>query len=98
MHDISTRALVVALKSPAVGKTTAQVVSITSLSKRTVDSIYARAIQRGFDPNAVPLVIKDEYLQDAPRSGRPSKQTEPVNEAITQKVRRDRCGREKDVC
>ncbi|KAF2815474.1 uncharacterized protein BDZ99DRAFT_506534 [Mytilinidion resinicola] len=84
-HDIATRALVVALKSPSGGKTTQQVVSITALSKRTVDSIYARAIKRGFDPNAVPLVIKDEYLEDAPRSGRPSKQTSEVQQSISQK-------------
>ena len=75
MYDISTRALVVTLKSPLGGKTTAQVVAITGLPTRTVNSIYARAIERGFDPNAVPLVLKDEYLQDAPRAGRPTKQT-----------------------
>ncbi|KAF2189324.1 hypothetical protein K469DRAFT_63154 [Zopfia rhizophila CBS 207.26] len=84
--DIATRALVVALKSPFGGKTTPEIVEKTGLSKRTINDIYARAIQRGFDPNHIPLVIKDEYLQDAPRSGRPTKQTEDVKQAITTKV------------
>ncbi|KAF2469530.1 uncharacterized protein BDR25DRAFT_288436, partial [Lindgomyces ingoldianus] len=84
-HNIATRALVVALKSPSVGKTTQQVVLITGLLKRTIDSIYGRAIKRGFDPNAVPLVIKDEYLEDAPRSGRLNKQTSEVQQSLTQK-------------
>ena len=34
-------------------------------------------------------------VEDAPRSGRPSKQTESVTEQILKKVRRDRFGREK---
>jgi hypothetical protein len=73
MHDISIRAVVVVLKSPLGGKTTAEVEGITGLSKRTINSIYASAIERGFDPNIVPLAIKDEHLRDAPRSGRPTK-------------------------
>lgn len=63
----------VTLKSPIGGRTTAEIVEKTGLSKRTVNDIYARAIRRGFDPNYLPLIIKDEYLKDAPRSGRPSK-------------------------
>jgi hypothetical protein len=66
MHDISTRAVVVALKSPLGGKTTTEIAGITGLSKRTINSIYARAIERGFDPNIVPLLMKDKYLEDAP--------------------------------
>ena len=93
--DIATRAFVVALKSPSGGKTTAQVVAITGLQKRTVDRIYARACERGFDPNAVPLTIKNEWLEDSPRSGRPLKQTTQSKELIVTQVRRDRFGREK---
>lgn len=79
MHDISTRAVVVVLKSPLVGKTTAEVQqAITGLSKSTVNSIYARAIERGFEPSLKPLILKDEYLEDAPRSGRPTKHTEAI--------------------
>jgi hypothetical protein len=74
--DIVTRALVVTLKSPFGGKTTTEIVDKTGLSKCTVNQIYARAIEHGFDPNYLPLIIKDEYLQDAPRSGQPTKQTD----------------------
>jgi transposase len=94
-HDIATRALVVALKSPSGGKTTLEVVAITGVSKPIVNKIYARAIERGFDPNATPLILKDEYLEDAPRSGRPTKQTSEVKQSISQSVRHDRYGREK---
>lgn len=93
--DIATRALVVALKAPCSGKTTEEVAAITGLSTRQINRIYARAIYRGFDPNLRPLVIRDEYLRDAPRSGRPPKQTEETKKEVFSKVRRDRYGREK---
>ena len=59
--NIATRALVVGLKSAACGKTTAEVHAITGLSKRTIQDIFARAIQRGFDPNLTPVVIHDNF-------------------------------------
>ena len=71
--DIATRALIVTLKSPPASKTTAQIAAITGISARTIDSIFARAIQRGFDPNQLPLEFHDRFLPDAPRSGRPRK-------------------------
>ncbi|KAI8671803.1 hypothetical protein NCS57_00656700 [Fusarium keratoplasticum] len=84
--DIATRALVVALKAPCSGKTTEEVAAITGLSTRQVNRIYARAIYRGFDPNLRPLVIRDEYLRDAPRSGRPPKQTEETKKEVFSKL------------
>ena len=95
--DIATRALVVALKSPIGGKTTPQISAFTGLPAYQVNRIYARACQRGFDPNQIPLVIKDEWLEDAPRTGRPTKQTPTNIDLILSKVRRDRYGREKTV-
>ncbi len=89
MHDLSVGAAVVALKSPLGGKSTAEVVAITGPPKGTVNGIYARAIERGFNPNLKPLVIEDEFFEDAFRSGRPSMQTETVKEALIQKVRRE---------
>ncbi|KAJ0146105.1 hypothetical protein HZ326_11159 [Fusarium oxysporum f. sp. albedinis] len=74
--DIATRALVVSLKAPCSGKTSPEVAEISGLSIRQVDRIYARAIENGFDPNARSLILKDEYLRDRPRSGRPAKATE----------------------
>lgn len=91
--DISTRVLIVALKSPFGGKSTAQIAEETGLSIRTINDIYARAIKRGFEPNR-PLKILPEYVEDATRSGRPRKQ-EVVKEEIINKVRLDRYGREK---
>jgi transposase len=92
--DIATRALVVTLKSPIVGQSTNAIAEKTGLSTRTINLIYARAIQRGFDPNILPLIIKNQFLEDAPRSGRPTKQTEEMKQSIAAKVRGDRYGRE----
>ena len=91
--DISMRAVVVAFK--ASGKTTFETERITGLSKRQVNRIYARAISKGFDPTVKPLLIRDEWLQDAPRGGRPKKNTEAARELLVNKVRRDRFSREK---
>ncbi|UNI22754.1 hypothetical protein JDV02_008615 [Purpureocillium takamizusanense] len=94
-YDIATRALVVGLKAPCCGKTTAEVAALLGISIRQVNRIYAKAIERGFDPNQRPMVIKDEYLQDAPRSGRPTKQTEETTQQILANVGTDPHGREK---
>lgn len=91
--DIATRALIIGLKSS--GKTSTEVSELTRISVRTINDIYARAIKRGFDPNLRPLEICDAYLADAPRSGRPKKQTTEARDKILSKVRFDRYGREK---
>ncbi|KAL7760724.1 hypothetical protein ACKLNR_010814 [Fusarium oxysporum f. sp. zingiberi] len=80
--DIATRAFVVSLKAPCSGKTSPEVAEISGLSIRQVDRIYARAIENGFDPNIRPLILKDEYLKDRPRSGRPTKVTEENKELL----------------
>ena len=92
--DLATRAMIVTLKSPLVGQTDAKVAEGTGIKPRTINSIYAKAIQRGFDPNRYPLELKMEYIGDSPRSGRPTKQIEELEEAISAKVRGDRYGRE----
>ena len=91
--SIPTRASVLALK--ASDKTTYEVACLTSLSTRQVNRILARAIERGFDPQARPLTINDTHIEDAPRSGRPTKRTDEVQQLITAKVRTDRYGRER---
>jgi len=85
--DLATRAVIVSLKTPFGGKTTAQIACRLGIPERTINRIYARAIERGFDPNQEPLVLKDEYLIDAPRSGRPKKRTDEVINQLVQKVR-----------
>lgn len=93
--DIATRALIVTLRSPFGGKTSAQISEETGISIRQINRIYARAIERGFEPNHRPFILRDEWLEDAPRSGRPSKQTPEAIEKIVNQVRHDRYGREK---
>ncbi|KFA70391.1 hypothetical protein S40285_07808 [Stachybotrys chlorohalonatus IBT 40285] len=92
--DISTRAMVLALKA-GTGMITAQVAIITGLSVRQVNRIYSRAIERGFDPDVRPLTICDDWLCDAPRSGRPRTQTEVLKDELITKVSRDRYAQEK---
>ncbi|EMD65304.1 hypothetical protein COCSADRAFT_58356, partial [Bipolaris sorokiniana ND90Pr] len=79
-HDIATRALVVTLKSVA-GKSNSEVCYLTGLPESTVRSIYAKAIKRGFEYNASqPITICNAHLEDAPRSGRPTKETKAVRQ------------------
>jgi len=91
--DSVTRALIISLKSGR-GKTTLKVSSLTGISPRTIDSIYARAIKRGFDPLKRPLEIRPKWVEDTPRSGRLLKQT-VVADQVTKIVRLDRYSREK---
>ena len=50
--DIATWALVVTLKAPSRGvKTTANIHNIIGFPQRIINSIYARAIKQGFEPN-----------------------------------------------
>ena len=93
--DIATRALVVALMSPPSSKSSVETAFLTGLSKRQVNRILAKAIERGFDLNSRPLVLRNAFLEDAPRSGRPRIQTDDITTQIINKVTRDRYGREK---
>lgn len=90
--DIATRATVVALRA-YTDKSSSQIAAITGLSVSTVNRIYAKAIERGFDPHRG--VIEDAYVIDAPRSGRPTKQDPATADNILSKVHGDRDGREK---
>ncbi|RYO45158.1 hypothetical protein AA0116_g13419 [Alternaria tenuissima] len=80
--DVYTRACVITLKSPSVGKSTSQISELTGINPRTVDRIYSRAIAAGFEPNVLPLKILPHHVQDSSRSGRPLKQTEEVKEEV----------------
>lgn len=75
-QDIATRALVVAWKSPVVGKSAKEIERLTGVPFRQVERIYAKAIRRGFNPHVRPIVIKVEHLSDAPKPGRPTRQKE----------------------
>ncbi|KAI1437849.1 hypothetical protein GGR50DRAFT_691876 [Xylaria sp. CBS 124048] len=82
--SISTRATIVALKSPVGGKTSAEIAKITGVSVSQINRIYSKAIERGFDPDRLPFTLCDEWLQDAPRSGRPTKEARQNKEVITE--------------
>jgi hypothetical protein len=84
--DSYTRAIIVYLKSPYGGKTTPEIAGQLEILPRTINKIYAKAIEYGFDPNSKPFYLKTEHVQDAPCSGRPSKQTPENIQAIVQKV------------
>jgi transposase len=71
-------------------KTSEQIAHNTGLSKATVDRIYARVIERGFDYNSSPKII-DDFVKDKPRSGRPRKQ-DLAKDTIISKVQHDRFG------
>jgi transposase len=94
MYDISTRAYIVALKATS-RLSSREIFSLTGVPTRTIDRIYAKAIERGFEPNASQLTIKDSYFEDAARSGRPPVASPEAAKAILSKVRTDRYGREK---
>jgi hypothetical protein len=88
--DVYTRACIVTLKSPSVGKSTSQVSELTGINPRTVDRIYSRAIAAGFEPNVLPLKILPHHVQDSSRSGRPLKKTEEVKEDVIHHSQRSR--------
>ncbi|CAG8126335.1 unnamed protein product [Penicillium nalgiovense] len=89
-HDISKRAIVVACR--ATGVSTATISELSGLPKRTVNRIYERALEHGFDPNSRPWNISDAMLADAPRSGRPTKQTSQVQSQVLSKAHADQDG------
>ena len=89
------RALIVTLKSPVIGLSSADIFAQTRVSVSTVNQIYARAIERGFKPNIRPLIIKDKWVENTPYSGRPRKHTPENTEKVIAKVRKDRYGCEK---
>ncbi|KAK2060013.1 hypothetical protein LY76DRAFT_510907 [Colletotrichum caudatum] len=67
------RASVLALRSRAGGKTANEVAEALDIPKVTVNKILARAKKHGFDPSAPTFSIRPEYVEDAPRPGRPKK-------------------------
>ncbi|KAF4457218.1 hypothetical protein F53441_782 [Fusarium austroafricanum] len=86
--DIATRALVVTLRAPSgAAKTTAEIHALTGISVLTINDIYARAIRRVFEPNKyIPYALSALWLEDVPRSGRPSKRMEENQDLIIIKL------------
>ncbi|KAH8722395.1 hypothetical protein GQ44DRAFT_808030 [Phaeosphaeriaceae sp. PMI808] len=94
--DLATRASVVTSKAPAGGGLpSTQIEKITGVPISTINRIYARAVARSFKPDQRPLYIRDAYVEDAPRAGRPSKRSSAVISAISEAIRTDRFSRKK---
>ena len=89
---VARRATVVALKAYTT-KSSAEIAALTELSVPSVNRIYAEAIKRGFDP--IRTMVDNQYIEDKPRSSRPTKQDPSIVKIILSKVRLDRYGREK---
>ncbi len=59
----------------------AQASNITKISVKTIQRLRRQARVRGFDP-AVSPILKTEYVEDAPRSGRPPKLNPELEDTI----------------
>ncbi|OOQ88457.1 hypothetical protein PEBR_12219 [Penicillium brasilianum] len=64
MVGLSTKAFALALKTFTT-KTTAEIAAICDISESAVNQIYELLCERGFDPHARPIVVKDSFLEDA---------------------------------
>ena len=51
---------------------------------QSVNRIFASAIKRGVEPDLRPLCLRNEYVTDAPRSGRPWNKTTEIEEVMRQ--------------
>ncbi|KAI5926425.1 hypothetical protein F4810DRAFT_537967 [Camillea tinctor] len=94
--NAATRAIIVALKSPFFNMSTRDIHSITGVPERTINNVYKRACDRGFDPQTPILTIKDEWLVDSPRSGRPRRSGEDdPGKHVVSRAARNRFGHDK---
>ncbi|KAJ5564780.1 hypothetical protein N7513_001022 [Penicillium frequentans] len=71
-YDMAMRTLVITMKW--MGMDPLHISALTEMPVRTINSIWARAIERGFDPSRRPIMICEAHVIDAPRSGRPKKE------------------------
>jgi transposase len=79
VYPLAVRAQVVSFR--VAGLTNKHIVETTGVSLRQIQSWYNNALKRGYDPS-VSVLLKDEYLVDAPRSGRPKKAAAEVAEEV----------------
>jgi hypothetical protein len=90
MFDLATRAQALTLKS--LGFPNAEIERITGIKPRTLRDLYQKALSRGFDPNT-PKIL-DSYIEDAPRSGRPTLQTPRKTAKLEKLITKNRSTRE----
>jgi transposase len=92
-HQITIRAQALALVTLA-NMPVATVAEMTGISRQHIYILIKNAKQRGFNPTVDPRIL-EEYVIDAPRSGRPKEISPLVEQAIIETVTKDRAGREK---
>ncbi|OQD70624.1 hypothetical protein PENDEC_c022G06215 [Penicillium decumbens] len=63
--DVGHQALIIGFKT--LGKTSGEISELTGVHVRTVNNIYARALERAYDPTKRPLEL-DEYLVNHSRT------------------------------
>jgi hypothetical protein len=86
MHDITTRAQALTMK--AYGHTSNLIEHATGIKPRNLRYLWPKAINRGFNPEA-PKIL-DIYVQDAPRSGRPTVQKPRKTSKLINRVCKNR--------
>ncbi|KAJ5233260.1 uncharacterized protein N7469_005026 [Penicillium citrinum] len=60
-----------------------QVSELFGIPILTLQGLYSRAKQRGFDPSHHPLEVLGQFIADAPHSGRPRKQPETIEDNVS---------------
>lgn len=94
-HPVSVRiqalALVTIAEMPVV-----QVAEITGIHRTHIYHLIKVAKARGFDPKINPRIL-EQYVTDAPRSGRPKEITPTIEQSLIESVTKDRAGREKSA-
>jgi transposase len=73
-----------------------RVTTVSGMSKASIYRLQKTARARGYDP-AVSRRLKDEYVQDAPRSGRPKKLSPEQEQELLQVLQKNRNGHEKTM-
>jgi len=93
-HDVAVHIQALALVEEGISVN--RVMQITGLARRTIFDLKKRARERGYNPT-LSRALKMEYVEDAPRSGRPKVVTEEQRETLLAHVRSSREGREKST-
>jgi len=83
--DISIRSAVITLRTIA-RLPTKEIAAILNLDPRTVQRIYAKACERGFDPTCRPFALRDHHITDKRRPGRPPKASQEVVSSLEKKI------------
>ena len=92
--DLCTRAQ--ALTLAEIGHPMHEIMAITNLARSTIYRYKSMARKRGYDPT-ISRILKDEYLVDDPRSGRPPVLIEEQKKDLVTSVKKDRNNREKNA-